>query len=336
MLEARQVDLQRELDRLRVELEELRVSRRRLVLAADADRRTIERDLHDGIHQHLIALAVSLQLARQAEGSDPLAVPALLAEMGRAVQDALEETAQLSQRIYPASLEAVDLAAVLRSASAAAGVSATIDVSAAVSYPPGAVMTIHLCWLDTLARAGDGARDDDRRARPGRRPDVPDHRGRDRVGSGSRPPPGASRGPRRARHDHVAAPRRDRRGVLAPDGSMTLAAVREVEDDGLDALVDRRFPGQAELQEDRVDHLLDRPLGQDERRRSPRCSSPLPSRAARRAHAGSDSLSGESSSRAFSATSASTTFGSKTEPPSATAWIAATSWSRSFTRSFSR
>ena len=158
MLEARQVDLQRELDRLRVELEELRASRRRLVLAADADRRTIEHDLHDGIHQHLIALAVSLQLARQAEGSDPVAVPALLAEMGGAVQAALEETAQLSQRIYPASLEAVDLAALLRSASAASGVSATIHVSAAVSYPPEAVMTIHLCWLDTLARAGGGAR----------------------------------------------------------------------------------------------------------------------------------------------------------------------------------
>ncbi len=158
MLGARQVDLQRELDRLRVELEELRASRRRLVLAADADRRTIERDLHDGIHQHLIALAVSLQLARQAEGSDPVAVPALLAEMGRAVQDALEETAQLSQRIYPATLEAVDLAALLRSASAAAGVPATIHVSAAASYPPEAVMTIHLCWLDTLARAGGGAK----------------------------------------------------------------------------------------------------------------------------------------------------------------------------------
>ena len=123
MLGARQVDVQRELDRLRVELEELRASRRRLVLAADADRRTIERDLHDGVHQHLISLAVSLQLAGQAEGSDPVALPALLAEMARAVQDALEETAQLAQRIHPATLEAVDLAALLRSASTAAGVS---------------------------------------------------------------------------------------------------------------------------------------------------------------------------------------------------------------------
>ena len=157
-LEAGQVEVQRELDRLRTELEELRASRRRLVLAADADRRTIERDLHDGVHQHLIALAVSLQLARQAEGADPVAMPALLAEMGRVVQDALEETSQLAQRIHPATLEAGDLAALLRSASTAAGVPAAVHVSAAASYPAEAVMTIHLGWLDALARAGTGAR----------------------------------------------------------------------------------------------------------------------------------------------------------------------------------
>ena len=155
-LGARQVDVQRELHRLRVELEELRASRRRLVLAADADRRTIERDLHDGVHQHLISLAVSLQLAGQAEDSDPAALPALLAEMARAVHDGLEETARLAQRIHPATLEAGDLAALLRSASTAAGVPARVDVSAAGSYPPEAVMTIHLAWLDTLARAGAG------------------------------------------------------------------------------------------------------------------------------------------------------------------------------------
>jgi len=156
-LGARQVDVQGELDRLRAELEELRASRRRLVLAADDDRRTIERDLHDGVHQHLISLAVSLQLAGQAEGSDPAALPALLADMARAVQDGLEETARLAQRIHPATLEAADLAALLRSASTAAGVRARVEVSAAGSYPPEAVMTIHLAWLDALARARDGA-----------------------------------------------------------------------------------------------------------------------------------------------------------------------------------
>jgi len=153
-LDGRQVDVQPELDRLRVELDELRAGRRRLVLAADDDRRAIERDLHGGVHQHLIALAVNLQLARQTERSGPGAVPALLAEMGRAVQDALEETAHLAQRIHPATLEAGDLPALLRSAATAAGVPATVQVSAAASYAPEAVMTIHVCWLDTLGRGG--------------------------------------------------------------------------------------------------------------------------------------------------------------------------------------
>ena len=150
--------MQRELDRLRAELEKLRASRRSLVLAADADRRAIERALHDGVHQHLIALAVSLQLAGQADGSDPAAVTVRLGEMGRAVQDALDETARLSQRIHPATLEARDLATLLRSAATAAGVPAEVDVSVSASYPPELVMTIHLCWLDTLGRSGGGSR----------------------------------------------------------------------------------------------------------------------------------------------------------------------------------
>ena len=157
-LGAREVDVHGELDRLRAEVEDLRASRRRLVLAADADRRTIERELHDGLHQRLISLAVSLQLARQADGSDPAAVTSLLAEMTGAVQDALEETARLAQRIHPPTLQTGDLAALLRSAASAAGVPATVEVTTTGTYPPEAVMTIHLCWLDALARAGHGSR----------------------------------------------------------------------------------------------------------------------------------------------------------------------------------
>jgi signal transduction histidine kinase len=153
-LEARQIDVQRELDGVRAELEKLRASRLRLVLAADADRRAIERELHDGVHQQLVALAVSLQLAAQTEGGDP----ARLAEMARDVQDALEEAARLAQRIHPATLEAGDLAALLRSAATGAGVPAVVDVSVGAGYPPEVVMTIHLCWLDALVRAGGASR----------------------------------------------------------------------------------------------------------------------------------------------------------------------------------
>lgn len=143
--------MRRELDRLRVELEGLRAARKRLVLAADADRRTIERDLHDGVHQHLVALAVNLQLAVRAADSDSAAAKTLLEEMGRDVQQALDETALLAQRIYPATLEAGGLAALLRSAVVNAAAPASVDVAAGSRCPPEVGMTIYLCWLDTLA-----------------------------------------------------------------------------------------------------------------------------------------------------------------------------------------
>jgi signal transduction histidine kinase len=150
---ATQPDVLRQLDRLRVEVEALRASRRQLVLSADDDRRRIERDLHDGVHQQFVALAVGLQLLDQALGSDPAAAPGLVEELRRDVQRGLEETVALAQRIYPATLEARDLAALLRSAAVDAGVAASVEVEAGADHPPEVVMTVYLCWLSALACA---------------------------------------------------------------------------------------------------------------------------------------------------------------------------------------
>lgn len=145
--------MQEELDRLRVEIEKLSAARERLVLAADADRRTIERDLHDGVHQHLVALATTLQLARLATDSDPASVKALLEEMSRDVRQALDETALLAQRIHPSTLELGGLAALLRAAAVNADVAATVDVGDGSSHAPEVAMTVYLCWLAVLASA---------------------------------------------------------------------------------------------------------------------------------------------------------------------------------------
>ena len=147
--------MQQELDRLRSEIEKLRLARERLVLAADADRRIIERDLHDGVHQHLVALAATLQLARLAVDSDPAAARTFLEELDGVVRQALEETALLVQRIYPSTLELSGLAALLRSAAVNAGIPATVDVSAVSSYSPEIGMTVYLCWLALLARGSN-------------------------------------------------------------------------------------------------------------------------------------------------------------------------------------
>ena len=131
----------------------MRNQHERLVLAADADRRAIERELHGGVHQYLVALATTLQLARRAADSDPAAVNALLDEIEGDVRRALDEASLLAQRIYPSALELGGLAALLRTAAVQAGVSATVDVAADSSYAPEIAMTVYLCWLAALASA---------------------------------------------------------------------------------------------------------------------------------------------------------------------------------------
>jgi signal transduction histidine kinase len=151
-LDAEQIEAPRD------ESDRLRASLKRLVISADADRRAIERDLHDGVHQSLVALGVNLQLARQATDSDPEALKALLDAMGRDVQQALDETAVLAQRIYPATLEADGLAALLRSAPLNPGERASVNVAAGSNYPPEVVMTVYLCWLAALGHASGETR----------------------------------------------------------------------------------------------------------------------------------------------------------------------------------
>jgi signal transduction histidine kinase len=136
----------------------LRASRKRLVLAADADRRRIERELHDGPQQHLVALSVNLQLARDLADADPAAAKALLEEIGRDVQQALDETAQLAQQVYPPLLEAGGLAVALRAAAVSAGIPTHIEVAAGTGYPPEVAGAVYFCFLEVLERAGDGVR----------------------------------------------------------------------------------------------------------------------------------------------------------------------------------
>lgn len=138
------------LEELRAEVVELRASRERLVLAADADRKRLERDLHEGVQQHLIALAVNVQLTESVLESDLPAATKLLKGLGRDVQQALDEAAKLAQRIYPPLLELGNFAAALRSAAVSAGIPASVDVSAGSSYPSEVAHTVYSLWLEAL------------------------------------------------------------------------------------------------------------------------------------------------------------------------------------------
>jgi signal transduction histidine kinase len=146
------VETEETLERLRHEVGELRASRRRLTLAEDDERRSLERELHGGAQQLLIALAVNIQLARELVERDPSLAAELLEALGHDVQAALDETARLAQRIYPPVIGVGGLGAALRAAAAAANVSAEIDVSATglSSEVAGAV---YFCWLYALEGA---------------------------------------------------------------------------------------------------------------------------------------------------------------------------------------
>jgi signal transduction histidine kinase len=148
--------LRESLDRLRLEVGELRASRKRLLLAADADRRKIERELHDGPQQDLVAIAVNLQLASRLVHDHPTAATALLDEMRREVQEALDGTRKLADSVYPPLLEVGGLGVALRSAAASAGVPAQIDVAAGACAPEVAG-TVYFCCVEALERVGPGA-----------------------------------------------------------------------------------------------------------------------------------------------------------------------------------
>jgi PAS domain S-box-containing protein len=99
---------------LRASIAEVRASRARLVAAADAERRRVERDLHDGAQQHLVALAMTLRLAQQRLGAD--ADPELRATLAAASADlrrALAELRALARGIHPAMLSEQGLGAAL-------------------------------------------------------------------------------------------------------------------------------------------------------------------------------------------------------------------------------
>ena len=156
-LEARQVEATQEtLDRLRLELAELHASRKRLVLAADADRRAFEHELHQGLQQDVVALAVNLQLVSRLADVDLAAAKTLLEEMGLDVQQAIDASGRLAARIYPPLLGS-GLALSLRAAASTAGIPLHVDIPETDELDAASAAAA-LCCLEALEHGGPGAR----------------------------------------------------------------------------------------------------------------------------------------------------------------------------------
>jgi signal transduction histidine kinase len=145
--------LQASLDDLRVANEELRASRARIVAASDQSRRQIERNLHDGAQQHLVALAVKLGLARQLLESDPAAASTLLEELRGDAQTTLTQLRELAHGIYPPLLMDRGLREALVAAANRSVLPAEVEADVG-RYPPDAEAAVYFCCLEAMQNAG--------------------------------------------------------------------------------------------------------------------------------------------------------------------------------------
>src|ERR687897_1674421 len=118
---------QRRARTLRVRVDHLRDARQRIIEAADAERRRIERDLHDGAQQRLIAVAVTLGLAQSRIETDPKGAAELIAQAREEAQLAVKELRELARGIHPAVLSDHGLGAALEALAARAPVPVEID-----------------------------------------------------------------------------------------------------------------------------------------------------------------------------------------------------------------
>ncbi len=149
--------LQASLDEVRQRNLELRASRARIVAASDQSRRQIERNLHDGAQQHLVAMAVKIGLARRMLATDPTTADAMLEELRGDVQDTLTELRELAHGIYPPLLRDRGLFEALQTAANRASLPTTVDADGTGRYAEGVETAVYFCCLEAMQNAGKHA-----------------------------------------------------------------------------------------------------------------------------------------------------------------------------------
>lgn len=135
---------------LQARLDELRASRQRLVTAQDEARRRLERNLHDGAQQHLVALKVKLGLAEMLMARDPEKARVTLAQLKADADEALETLRDLARGIYPPLLADKGLAAALESQARKATVPVTVDAAALRRYSQEIEAAVYFCCLEAM------------------------------------------------------------------------------------------------------------------------------------------------------------------------------------------
>ncbi len=151
--------LQSTLDEVRRQAAELRASRSRIVAAADAERRRVERDLHDGAQQHLVALAVNVRLVRDLVSEDPEAATAALDEIAVEVKATVQELRDLAHGIYPPLLMDNGLPDALRAVASRSPLDVEASVDGIGRFSAAVEAAAYFCCLEALQNAAKHAPD---------------------------------------------------------------------------------------------------------------------------------------------------------------------------------
>jgi signal transduction histidine kinase len=134
---------------LQATIDELRASRRRLVEAQDAERRKIERNLHDGAQQQLVALTIQLGLLEES-ADDPAAVRQLAPAVKNGLRAALDDLRDLARGIYPPLLADQGLVPALQAQARKATLPVEIEADGVGRYPQDTEAAVYFCTLEAL------------------------------------------------------------------------------------------------------------------------------------------------------------------------------------------
>jgi signal transduction histidine kinase len=131
-------------------VEDLRASRQRIVAAQDERAKALERNIHDGAQQQLVALAVKLRLLEGVIPKDPEKAIALAREVGADAGDALENLRDLARGIYPPLLADKGLVAALEAQARKAAIPTEVRVENVGRYPQDVEAAVYFCTLEAL------------------------------------------------------------------------------------------------------------------------------------------------------------------------------------------
>ncbi|MBJ7609857.1 MAG: GAF domain-containing sensor histidine kinase [Candidatus Dormibacteraeota bacterium] len=137
-------------DDLQARLDDLRASRQRLVTAQDEERRRLERNLHDGAQQHLVAIKVKLGLAEMLMKRDPAKAEVTLDQLKSDADEALQTLRDLARGIYPPLLADKGLAVALESQARKATVPVILDVISLSRYSQEVEAAVYFCCLEAM------------------------------------------------------------------------------------------------------------------------------------------------------------------------------------------